>query len=412
MISFWGICIFVVSIGHARYTDKTQHSAQVIENAKPVTALIQDGEDMRRSTENGVVRRRVIYRLRVGSPNYFTCYGSNLGTWAPAYNFHQRPFAALVRYTTGIAHLRFYYQFETTGKSYYVGGGSYGVHGRFMNFAQLPGSCIDRMDLRLDSQLNLNAMRIYGGLTSFHWFGSQVGNYYIVRAPSGRCLGDVRMRTRGSGISYMCLRFNAYKCLSCGLNQLRVCDKYGRKPTQCANKQEDKKCSHGFYKQTSTIGVQTCLPCKRCSEGYIIKKSCSETQNTVCEQGCASGYYLRYDRCQRCKRCSWGYAEVSSCTKWTNTVCKLEKCFFGSYKHTDIYTGVQLCYKCTRRCPWGYIMKQICSETQDTVCERNCRAGYYLRNGDCHRCLRCPAYFSMVSRCTKTQNTVCKNSLY
>jgi len=259
----------------------------------------------------------------------------------------------------------------------------------------------------LDSKLNLNGVRIFGGLKSFQWFGSQVGNYYSVRAPSGRCLGDVRMRTIGSGISYLCLRFNAYKCLSCGLNQRTVCDKYGRKPHQCSLKQEDKKCSSGSYKYTATSGVQTCLPCKRCSNAYLIKKPCSGTQNTVCLPVCASGYYLdlRNGRCHRCTRCSWRYVQVSSCTKWTDTVCKVQRCLVGTYKRR--YRGGVTCKPCTH-CNYPYVTRLICTPTQDTVCGRVCMPGYYQRYGRCHRCTRCRKGYRLITRCTKTQDTVCR----
>jgi len=361
MISYWGICILFFSIGYARYTDKTQDAAQSIGNAEPGNALVQDGEDLQRSSENSVMRRRITYRIHTGSANHFSCYGSNQGKWAPAFNFHQRPFAALVRTTTttGIGRLLFYYKIESTGKSYYVGGGVGGTHNRFMSFGLSPSGCIDRMDFRLDSRLTLNGMRLFFGSKYLNWYGSQVGYYYSVRAPTGRCLGDVRMRTSVLGVNYLCLRFNAYKCVACGLNQRTVCDKHGRKPRQCS---------------------------------LIVKK-------------CAYGYYLRYGRCQRCTRCSYGYVQVSSCTQTQNTVCKLQRCRYGQYMHIS-YSGVRTCVPC-KRCSYGYTTKRQCSGTQNTVCERNCRSGYYLRNGYCQRCKRCYPGWILIRRCTKTQDTVC-----
>jgi len=344
---YWGICFWIISSGYARYTDKTVHAAQSFGNVEHGDELFNDGDDLRRLSENDVMQRRI---TQTGSAKHFSCYGSNNGTWAPFHNFYQRPVGALVRYTTtAIGSLRFYYKLESTGKSYYVGGGTHGGKSMYLNFGLLPSGCVDRVVFLLGSDkvkgYKLNGITFYEGGKRFHWMGGRSGILYQVTAPSGRCLGDVRFRTANKGISYLCLRFNSYKCMSCGKDYESKCDKYGRKPHQCVRKKvvtcsrgyyrsfsggrwsckRCSKCPYGSYQRLGCKGGMNtfCMRCTRCRSGYFQKRACSQMQDTVCEQykSCRYGYYRRYNRCYRCRRCRPGYILTRRCSKTQDAVC-------------------------------------------------------------------------------------------
>jgi len=344
MISYWGICIWVISNGYARYTDRTEQTAQLIGNVEPGNVLLQDGDDLRRLSENGVMRRRVTQHT--GSANAFHCYGSNTGTWAPFYNFHQRPFGAVVRYENTIGSLRFYYTLESTGKSYFVGGGINGGKHMYLHFGALPSGCVDRVDFRLGFEsgkgYTLNGITFHGGKKYFNWSGGLKGLYYTVKAPSDRCLGDVRMRTGHQGVNYLCLRFNAYTCKSCSTYHRTNCDKYGRKPPQCVLE----KCPSGYY--LSISGSRSCNRCRTCPYGSYQRFACSGLTNTFCS---------------RCSRCTSGFYVTSACSRTRDTVCAQYKtCYHGYYR-----TSYNRCRRCTR-CRSGWILVSRCTETRDAVC--------------------------------------------
>lgn len=371
MLSFWGICILITFNGYARYTDETKHAAhsvgtpefgnalfqdgdnlpaQSLENVVSGNALFQDGDNLRRVPENNVMRRRY---TTVGSADSFYCYGSsNLGAWASYYNFNKKPSFAVARYTNAIGRLRIYYKHKT-GKYYYVGGGTGSGENRYFNFETLPSHCVDRVDIHLtwDSRkggYTLNRISFHGGRKSI-WLGVATGRYYKLKAPSGRCLGDVRMRTGKHGVNYLCLRFNADK------------SKHG-------TSLKPKRCSRGEY-----YAGDRCIRCTRCSYGYYVERACSKTQDTVCKR---KGV----------------------------TRLKPKQCSRGEYR-----VGLYSCLRCTT-CPYGYHVERACSKTRDTICKRNvyCSSRHYRKYNRCHRCTKCPLGYYMLKRCSSTEDARCE----
>jgi hypothetical protein len=388
MLFYWGICILITFNGYARYTDETQHAAESVGTHEPGNALFQDGDNLiaqslenvvsgnalsqdggnlQRVPENNVMRRRY---TEYGRADTFYCYGSsNRGAWVSYYHLNKKPLFAFARYSTasGIGRLQIYYKDESTGKYYSVGGGTGSGKYEHFNFRKFPERCIDRVDLHLarDSRkgYTLNRISFHGGSKSI-WLGRSAGRYFKVLAPSGRCLGDVRMRTSQHGVNYLCLLFNAHKCPSKYGRNRRECEPEPNTSSKHGTSLKPKQCSRGEFR----VGLYSCKRCRRCPYGYHVERACSKTQDTVC------------------------------------TSLKRKQCSYGEFR-----VGLYSCLRC-RKCPYGYHVERACSKTRDTVCKRSvyCSWNQYRRNNRCYRCTKCPRGYMIVSRCTSTQDARCK----
>lgn len=131
-----------------------------------------------------------------GSAYSYRCFGGNGGGWR-WYERGVRPTMLRVRSGSLIDRLEF-----TFSNNRVLSGGGYG--GGF-SYTRLP-SCTTIVLIKSGSLVDAIQFLSQGYETRY--YGGSGGGTYVVVAPRGRCLGDIKMKT-GSLVDRICLKFNA-----------------------------------------------------------------------------------------------------------------------------------------------------------------------------------------------------------
>jgi len=135
-------------------------------------------------------------RRRVqGSYSSYRCFGGNGGSWR-WFERRKRPYKVTVRAGAVIDRLEFYYRGSI------LSGGGYG--GRAHSHS-LP-SCTTIVFIKSGSLVDAIQFLSQGYETRY--YGGSGGGSYVVVAPRGRCLGDIKIRTGGL-VDRICVKFNA-----------------------------------------------------------------------------------------------------------------------------------------------------------------------------------------------------------
>jgi len=131
-----------------------------------------------------------------GSAYSYKCFGGNGGSWR-WYEGGIRPTQLRVRSGRYVDRLEF-----TFANNWVLSGG--GTGGSYY-FSSMP-SCTTFVVVK--SGVLVDAIQFLSQGYETGLYGGSGGGTYAIVAPSGRCLGDIKMRT-GSLIDQICLKFNA-----------------------------------------------------------------------------------------------------------------------------------------------------------------------------------------------------------
>jgi len=138
-----------------------------------------------------------------GSSTDWSCFGGNGG--GPWIGYQgSRPIHLICRHGWYID--RFEFAFADafyTGNNWLRGGG----FGGGMSSTSLP-DCIDYIIIRAGKYID--AIRFFGGEDYTPYFGGSGGALYALFAPSGKCLGDIQMKT-GRLVDKICFKFTISK---------------------------------------------------------------------------------------------------------------------------------------------------------------------------------------------------------
>lgn len=129
-----------------------------------------------------------------GSSTDYSCFGGNGGSWKTYTG--SRPTGVTVRHDWVIS--RFEFTFPDNGLLA-VGGDLGGV-----DSTSFP-DCIDYIYIRAGKYID--GIRFSGGTYFSSYYGQYGGAEYIVLAPDGRCLGNIKMKT-GRLVDMICFQFN------------------------------------------------------------------------------------------------------------------------------------------------------------------------------------------------------------
>jgi len=144
-----------------------------------------------------------------GSSTDWSCFGGNGGAWTQFRG--GRPMYLICRHGSYIN--RFEFAFEFTGslgmfdlwRNNWLKGGGFG--GSTESSTSLP-DCINFIIIRAGSYVD--GIRFFGDSDYTPYLGGRGGAEYNLFAPSGKCLGDIKMRT-GSLVDKICFKFNVSK---------------------------------------------------------------------------------------------------------------------------------------------------------------------------------------------------------
>ena len=131
----------------------------------------------------------------IGSSWSYHCVGGNYGRIS-SYQRGRRPYAMYIRSGEFIDSLTFMYPHRGSVR----GGG----HGGKLTYVRLP-DCINVILIRAGAWVD--SVLFTGNGKATHLYGGIGGNAKIVVAPSGKCLGDIRLR-HGRYIDQICMKFN------------------------------------------------------------------------------------------------------------------------------------------------------------------------------------------------------------
>jgi len=138
-------------------------------------------------------RRRSI-KTMYGSTSSWSCFGGNGGGWRQ--HLGSRPTHLTVRHGGFIDRLEF--SFANGGM---FGGGGFGGG---VSSVSLP-NCIYYIEIRAGRYVD--GLKFLGDTGMTPYYGGQGGGLYALLAPSGKCLGDIKMKT-GGFVDQICFKFN------------------------------------------------------------------------------------------------------------------------------------------------------------------------------------------------------------
>jgi len=137
-------------------------------------------------------RRRV--NTRMGSASSFSCFGGNGGGWRQ--HLGSRPTHLTVRHGAFIDRLEF--SFANGGM---FGGGGFGGGVSSVSLS----NCIYYIEIRAGRYVD--GLKFLGEKGMTPYYGGQGGGLYALLAPSGKCVGDIKMKT-GRFVDQICFKFN------------------------------------------------------------------------------------------------------------------------------------------------------------------------------------------------------------
>jgi len=138
-----------------------------------------------------------------GSSTDWSCFGGNGGAWREYRG--GRPAYLMCRHGRYIDRFEFAFahEFYLNGDYWLRGGGS----GGGMSSTSLP-DCITYIIIRAGRYVD--AIRFFGDSDYTPYYGGTGGALYALFAPSGKCLGDIGMRT-GALVDKICFKFTISK---------------------------------------------------------------------------------------------------------------------------------------------------------------------------------------------------------
>jgi len=140
-------------------------------------------------------RRRVTTLM--GSTSSFRCFGGNGGGWRQ--HLGSRPTRLTVRHGGFIDRLEFTF----------ANGGMFGGGGRGGGVSSVSlSNCIHYIYIRAGNYVD--GLQFLGEKGMTPYYGGRGGGEYSVLAPSGKCLGDIKMKT-GGFVDQICFKFNVSK---------------------------------------------------------------------------------------------------------------------------------------------------------------------------------------------------------
>lgn len=147
-------------------------------------------------------RRRATYVE--GSSNDWSCFGGNGGAWTEFGG--GRPMYLICRHGRYINRFEFAFDLGIYGwGNSWLKGGGFG--GSTISSTSLP-DCITYINIRAGRYVD--AIRFFGDYDYTPCHGGYGGEMYALFAPSGKCLGDIGMRT-GALVDKICFKFNVSK---------------------------------------------------------------------------------------------------------------------------------------------------------------------------------------------------------
>jgi len=329
MVFYWGILIWVISNAYARDANNPEYAARSIEYVESVPPEVQDGDDLGRSLENGVMRRQL------------TC--------SDGYYLYRSSVCRRCKVCSGMyTKLRSCYGSRDT--VCHRGSCRRGYYGWYP-WCRRCTKC--RPGWR---QVRPCGFRGGGGTY----------NTVCVPLPANKC-------SRGYYLSDSSGTSHCRRCKRCrsGYYQSKRCRR--RHDTVCKPRWPNKKCPSGYY-----VMNNRCKRCTTCHSGLYVAIGCSRTADTVCMRvnSCLPGFYHR-NHCRRCTSCLPGYFELRPCSRHRNRICKRSRvrCSPGYYNYQNY------CRRCTS-CTSGYYAIRPCNANRDVICQRCKRK---TRNPACSR---------------------------